>query len=324
MSIVHQHLVNNGEKLQKLVEDLQKLSNEPLSKLYPPEGKFRSDLHHTWLRLSKNVINPSSNFNHLMQAIRFRAADNIQITMDEYKSKCEDLLRHALESVHSVKNANEHYREARKQYENAWKAVQEAYDSKSPKLQQLRDEFVKAQNAAVEAHKEFNYQRFSMSTEYDRVLSDFEQIEQWRITSIRETLTKLSNDLERTARLFNDTSKGIKDAINEHDLTTDAKTISSFNDIKEPEASINFQWVTVPPTTSKFLNLSKCWEKDIANGAKIGYATKDFRGVREQIDVRADERVLVLEQVGDFLRCKNINDCVGLVPADVVKILDDS
>ncbi|KAH0795907.1 SH3 domain containing protein [Histomonas meleagridis] len=320
MAEIHRHLVDYGEQLQKLVDSLQKLSNSQTAKLYPTETKYRSDFHNAWIHLSESVLNPTTNFNFFMQTIRFRAADSIRAIHNDYKTKCEELLQKVGESVHNVQTSHHRAQEAHKHYEAAGKAVQDAYNSKSPKLQQLRDEFVKAQNAAVDAHNQANEQRSAMSTSFDQFLSDFETLEQWRFISIREALLKLSSDIERTAYLFSESANDIKEALKERDLTSDSKTISSFKNVKDPEASIGFQCISVPSVSSKFLNMTKAWEKELKEGAKIARAVKDFRGVMNQIDVRIDEQVLVLENQGEYLKCKNVNDCVGLIPADALMI----
>jgi hypothetical protein len=89
--------------------------------------------------------------------------------------------------------------------------------------------------------------------------------------------------------------------------------------LKDAIASLRYQGIPVPAEAGKFINLTEFFKRELRQRGKLYEVNADFRGGIDYLDVVKSEIVCAIEDGDGVKKCKNINDCVGLVPSSLLK-----
>jgi hypothetical protein len=66
--------------------------------------------------------------------------------------------------------------------------------------------------------------------------------------------------------------------------------------------------------------MHKFFQEEVRAHCRLYEVTADFNGgAADYLDVVQTEVVVALEDLGEVKKCKTINDCVGLIPASLLK-----
>jgi hypothetical protein len=237
---------------------------------------------------------------------------------EEYRGQIDAVIGKAKNSLQRLNAAGDAAKVAHRTYTEAGRAVEAAYASNAGNYQELLKRFGQAQTTAINAHKEWNTVRSTVTTLFAEYLSDFERIEEARTLKLAATLKEFGLALGATAEKFGQAADRIRADLEFSD-DAESKLFEDTNFLKDAAASVRYQAVPVPGEATQFLDMKKFFHAELKAGARLCEATSDFRGGVEFLDVVKSEIVCVVEDRDTVLRCKNVNECVGLVPATLLK-----
>jgi hypothetical protein len=277
-----------------------------------------SDFSRCWRTLLREqTLNPKIPIGEAWKVLnRFLVA--ITLTAQDYRGKCDSIVVKANESLTKLKAAADAAASAHKSYVECGQAVETSDGQQGSSHPELCRKFAQVQTIAVEKHKEYNAMRGTVTTEFAEYLTDYEQAEETRCSTWGKIHRDFAKDLETVAASFEAAAESVEKSL----AWTDDSETKLFDDssfLKNASASTKFQSIVVPGIASAYLDMRKFFTADIKEGKQLFQATADFNGGVDQLDVVNGEVLLVLEDVGQAKRCKNINECVGLVPAAVLK-----
>ena len=237
---------------------------------------------------------------------------------NSYDQKSQVIAQRAFEVSQLLLNYEHARSEAYQRYEEAGTHLRDAYNRKDPKIKKIREKFENKQRDAIKTHESYNDQLIKTTEKIERIMTDFENIEQYRLTSIKAFFTNLTfqlkqkidsfgtNDDVETDDIVHELNKHMSCPANEH--KTKGKSMSC-----DPE----FAPSALDKIVGKFMNLEEYFKKEIAEGGCIVRATKKYKGGYDELDVEEDE-LLCHISVFDSTKslCKNINQLIGFVPND--------
>ena len=271
-----------------------------------------------WTELAKNQFCPVKNFDEPTKQIRSDVADSLKSTSNDYTQRARVIIQRGKDMITKIKNSEDANVAAYKAYEAAGKELKEAFNAKSPKLQEIRENFIKMQEKAIQSHEQNNSERAAASLGFESILSDFEGLELWRIESIRRALLNFAKAIQTLAVKFSENATEITQEIEETDPMDDIKNLVFPKDVKNAMADDRFQLIPVLPQASKFVNTTVLFKNDIANGARLMRAKSNFVGGKDELNVSEEEVIAVLSDDGTKALCHNINESEGYVPLSVL------
>jgi len=280
---------------------------------------FESIFSALWHRLAEDCMNPMKNFEEASIIIRDDVGAKFAEAAKEYGNKASVITQKGKELMQNLQTLDEQRMSAYKIYENAAQEVKDAFTAKSPKLAEIREAFVKAQTNAVNLHNKVNDERASTATKIEILLSEFEGLELWRVETIRRCLADFAKALESIARNFEKNSAEIKQSVEKINPRVDIDHLRLNTEIKNPASDDRFQLVPIIPLASQYADLSLIFKDEMKNGGKFVKSKQDYVGTSDQLNLKVGEIVIVLEECGEMLRCKNINESIGFVPCSIVE-----
>lgn len=310
-----------GSRIDAIVQKLIQIDLISLLSLNDSDRQLRSFLEHQLRFLAASIVNPAHNLSYLSNTIKQYFSDVIGDILFEYTKRAIRIKTQKDSVLNKFRSAAEASKIAHDEYFQAGKAVENAFSSKSSKLNYLRNAFVAAQLKALRAHRGLLVIQEITNDQIENLLTEFEHLEKWRTFQLEQALKVFGTRLEGVASLFRSTvdqvnalSEGIdtKDKI-EHHL---------------PEWSINcevfpeFQIAPVPLISSAYLPPEKGFAELIPKGAKLGTILQDSNGdvQASMLKVSKGEVIAVMEKEGDVFKCIDINDCTGYVPIRLVQL----
>ena len=308
--------------LSSIITKLINLQNSQLEskKAQNPQEFIDSDFSRYWLEIKDHGLDPVMNFEYMDKDLSLILANSLDGILREYKDKMEAVLKSAHSSIQKMESIKKQYDNAHKAYMQSGANLRNAYDNHAQqKLQQLRDEFMKNQKNAIAMNRRVNEQQSSFCDEFESFLSDFEQIEQWRTEHLKMFFKELAGNVERSAALFHASATQVEFNAKRMDPDSDSKMINQDVGLKQCKCSPVFQIIPIMPIASNFLDPNVVFEKEINEGGRIAKSKSQFRGNQNQLDITPNELLVVLREEDDQYVCKNINECIGLVPKDIIE-----
>lgn len=301
---------NSSKSLSEIIIDKSEINSENESASFA-----------TLKKLATNEFSSYRNFGFAGQAFKFKIANEIHDCLEDYRRLGDDLLRKFNECNDALKESQRIKEESYEKYIEAGNAVKQAFETGSKNLQLCRDNFVKAQKEALESYNKNKSENVRVQTSIEYLLCDYENLEKWRVESLQKLFKEVASNFKHIGTLFQESSTAINSELNSIDENGCCKSLMNCSYIKDACASPKYQIVSVPPIASSFLDMSQVWKDEINNGAKIGNVRDNYKSEDcNQLDAKQNEVVLVLEDLGDNLKCMNINDCIGLLPSSVVSV----
>jgi hypothetical protein len=316
LSDISQYFSDVTVSFEKLVQSLSELPS-----IFDQSGKAHaneSEFYTFWVELAQKQICPTKNFEEPTRQIRSEVADSLKKTSNDYMQRAQMLVQRGKDLIAKIKASEDANVAAYKAYEAAGKELKEAFNAKSPRLQEIRDNFVKMQEKAIQCHEQNNSARASASLGFEGILSDFEGLEIWRTESIRRALLNFAKAMHSIAVRFSENATEITQSLAEVDPTTDIKNLVFPKDVKNAISDDRFQLIPVLPQASKFVNTSVLFKSDVSKGARLMRAKEDFTGGKDELNVSTDEVVAVICDDGTKALCHNINESEGYLPLSIL------
>ncbi|OHS93115.1 hypothetical protein TRFO_40564 [Tritrichomonas foetus] len=311
----------NGQ-IESIIVSLENLSMVTSSTRRTDAGL--SQFSQIWRQMKDNALNPIENFKYTESNLREIISKQIIVVAEQYKSKMEDLIKKSNMAIQKLETIKKQAEDAHTIYMQSGNNLKNGFENQTNKIHQLKEDFVRSQNIAFELHKKLNEERALFCDEFESFLTDFEQIEQWRIEHLKEAYIELAGNIDRTAALFHTSASQISFYSNEMDPESDSKLINDSPKLKNSICSPLYQIIPVSSIATNHLDMNDVFSNEIQNGGKIGHAQTDFIGTEcDQLDIFRNESVVVLSEEGDQYLCKNINECIGFVPKSIIKIVDE-
>ena len=316
LSELAQYFGDVSLSFEKLVQNLSEIPS-----IFDQSGKAQAEestFYTFWTNLAKNQICHVKNFDEPTKQIRSDVAESLKNTSNEYSQRALILVQRGKDMINKIKVSENANTAAYKAYEAAGKELKDAFNEKSPKLPEIRENFIKLQEKAIQSHEQNNSERAAASLGFESILSDFEGLEIWRIESIRRALLNFSKAIHSLAIKFSENATEITQELAEADPTADIKNLVFPKDVKNAIADDRFQLIPVLPQASKFVNTSVLFKNDVSNGAKLMRAKSDFVGGKDELNISEEEVVAVLSDDGTRALCHNINESEGYLPLSIL------
>lgn len=308
INIVHLSIEAIQKGFQGLEDKQSVISNQANSSSY-------------WSNLQE-PLNLSTLFKFMAEDIKLILDKKLQVFITGYKKDYDELLKKIELNIQKQKEAEKQAKNAHDKYMKLGNDVQTAYDNhQMEKVTKLRDEFVKAQDIAVEMHKNLNGRTLLSCTLFEQSLSIYEKLEKKRIDTIKTIYTELVNRIKVISDLYNAKAELISTFSKDFDPKNESEKLKSLIDVKDSSCNPIFQPIIVSPQITKYLELDHVFKDEISQGGKIVTVINDYKGDKNQLTVCKDEHLVTIKEDGDQYLCKNINDLVGLVPKSVIQFV---
>ena len=301
------------------IEETQKgmrgLEDKPMNFSIPPNLS-------SWSKLQE-PLNLSTLFHFMAEDIKLTLDKKLQTFINEYKRDYDELFKKIDLNIKKQKEAEKLAKDAHDKYMKLGNDVQQAYNNNQmDKVAKLREEFVKAQDTAVELHKSLNGRTLLSCTLFEQSLSNYEKLERKRIETVKSVYAELINRINVISDFYNAKAELISTFTKDFDPKSESEKLKSMVQAKNSLCNQVFQPINVSPQITKFLDLNHVFKEEITKGGKIVIATNDFSGDENQLSVSKDEHLVTIQEEGDQFLCKNINDLVGLVPKSVLQFVE--
>ena len=299
-------------------ESLKDLSYSSMEKMaHAPPDISESPLAPLLHTLLDDVLHPTAALELSIQMLE-KVRHTLTVSALEYESRAREIVQKGTESLRSLDEATAIAASTHEAYVQAGEYVKKAFAAKSSKLQDARNAFAAAQRVAVDAHNKMNNVRGATTTQFAETLSDFETLEIWRSDVWKNVVEEFSTGTDLSTAQYFMLANQVNTIVAKAESDADTKDLN-VDFLKDAAASEMYQTVVVPRAACQFLDMKEVYKSDISKGGVLYRVKCDSRGATDELDVRTGEILVALEDRGERRLCKNINDCVGLVPKDVLE-----
>lgn len=262
-----------------------------------------------WQDLSSISINPGVYFNQFLKKFETDVVSQLESDKAHYIKNGTLIFSELNPKLESLKNSEIKSRRLYDKYESAAKEVQDAFNKHSTKLADYRAKFDKAQDEAFTAHNESNKARELYSTQMDSAISEFEKLEKWKYESIKSLFMTLADEIDSIKDQLKVANQVLEDKVKVFDVDSDANTFEISK--KDAISDQRYQIYWVPPNASQLL-----LEDDFFKGKDLYKVIHDYGSEEcDHLDAILGEVVIGMEQFGNLIKCMNINESVGYLPA---------
>ena len=206
-------------------------------------------------------------------------------------------------------------------YKTVADELKKAYDRMDPKLDEFKARFIAVQSEAVEVHTGMNQRTAQTAMQLDTGLKEFEEIEQWRFEQVKELMIKIGKWMEDFAKQI---QLGNRVFVQIAKLIPEISSLNRVMDCSElipPSADDRFQLLKIDPKLTAMVDPHELFKEEQAQGKVLYRVTEEQPGHGEFLKVVKGEIVVCLERRVRYIKAKNINECEGLIPANVVATL---
>lgn len=292
-------------------------------------NKFsRSESHNSKDQQSNSPPTPFNTI-HLAQVCALKTShmhlneftENNNKLFQEYHNKMNEIYTSAINAITSVEESKSFYEKAYKAYQDAGEQLKKAYDSGSSKLDEKKENFIEKQTKAVESHTHLNEVTAQTALLLESAMTQFEDQEQAKYEMFKQIIIGFGYWLEELAKNFDESS------VQYEELLTNLPTIEQLNklfdshSIPNPKSDIQYQLIRVNPDLSIHLKASQFFKEEQVPGRTVYRVTEDFSGDgAEFLSVKKGHLVLSLEQRPPNVYVKDINECEGMIPLNILEI----
>lgn len=274
-----------------------------------------------WSKLEE-PLNLSTLFKFMAEDIKLVIDKKLSNFVTEYTRDYDELLRKIETNINNQKEAEKEAKDAHVKYMKLGTEVQAAYDNnQTEKLPKLREDFVRAQNIAVDLHAKLNGKTLLLCTLFEQSLSTYEKLERKRIETTKAVYEELVNRIRVISDLYNAKAELISAFTKDFNPNSESEKLKSLINLKDSECNPILQPIIVSPQITKYLDLEHVFKDEISKGGKIASVVNNFKGEVNQLSVCKGEHIVAIKEDGDQYLCKNINDMVGLVPKSVIQFV---
>ncbi|OHT02874.1 hypothetical protein TRFO_06921 [Tritrichomonas foetus] len=314
--------------IDELVGAIQKFSYEYLPKsdkraispkFTPPkhDTSVQSELGKAFPDLASSKLMQEEAFNTICDTIKTDIVTKLDKDCKDYQMKFNELVVLYQQNLNSLQGEVKKYETLHADYVKAGKAVQDAIKSNSKNVNSLKSNFKKAKAAALDGHQKFTMFCGNLSVQMEKILSNFEDLEQWRCNNMQILLRTVSDSLFRISTAFVEGKSYFFNDIHHAPIENDTDEVKL--NAQLPETSDNFQLIKVNPAICHFLTPEQLFAQEIAKKHPIYKAKRNFAGMNEFLRVIEGEYVVGLSEAGGSIKCQNVNESIGFLPKDVLE-----
>lgn len=265
--------------------------------------------------LVTSSIVPFSSIQLTSTLIRDTATVRLDEDSKEYDQKFTEILD-------NFKSALDSYNDTRTKYDNDYKSYVQAGDtvkSKGANNKKLLDAFFKAKKAALDSHQQLENVTAETSMKMEQILTEYEDLELWRAERMQVFLTLLCEIFTKISFNISEDKSELYSAVHHIPIQNDASVLTDFNFLPPPESDSKYQTICINTVITHVLKPDQLYPDDIKEHRPIFKVTRDHDGPRHHLHVRAGDLIVGLSEDGDFYRCKDVNECIALVPKSILE-----
>ena len=239
----------------------------------------------------------------------------------EYSSKMKEMIDKAEDALNSFEQAKKRRNEAYEKYQQAAETLKSNYNNKGM-LPSLKNAFLQAQKDAVDTHTNMNEVAAQTTMKMEGAMSEFEDIERWRSEALKEIISKFinwANKFNQELATENNALEELKNKLPNKDRIMSILNISS---IPTPSTEIDYQIFPINPLFSKVIPKKDLYKDEVGKGAKLYRVKQDVKLGGQYVNLVQDEIVAGLEDRGNDIYIRNINECEGLAPKNSLELYD--
>jgi hypothetical protein len=322
-STLREYILQFSGDFSMLNERLHKLSTDPLVSQEKKaekkeEEEFHSELFKAFPKIAVNHLLQLSSYQKAAEELKTFACRKIEASANEYTEKSRALKKRfndELAHYDAVKQEND---KALFNLNDTGIKLQTAEKRGEKNLAPLQEQFVNARNNAISVYEKCYDEMGTVTLNMETLLTQFEELEVWRANEIKAILLDFSQTLVSIANNFVTASSEMNIAVSEIPIELDSHVIARFDQFRPAETDDFFQVWAVNPLITKFLDKSFLFKNEIANGAQLFVVNENYRGPAGHLNGLEGEIVCGIEQRGDCVFCKNINESEGLLPKRIL------
>lgn len=281
-------------------------------------------------KLASSVLMQEAAFQSIASKLSVKLPEKLQNDCDVYKRDFVGLYKQFNEALDSVAALRKVYDSKHDRYFQAGDAVKEVIKKKksASAINKHKSEFKKAKQDALEAHKKLTQGTADASVKLEKIISEFEDLEKNRalnmklfVEEISQALFDFSDQIVQGKAEFINELNHLKYDQDLSILLQDVPTSQPFNVHQQAETADCFQLVRINPLIGTFLKPEDLFPTEVGEGKRVLRGTQNYKGVDDRLDLVAGELVVVLDEGdpnGEFYRCKNVNDSIGLLPKNLL------
>lgn len=333
LSTNYSHLIATIQKFQ--CEYLPKSDKSAVTPKFSQkyDTEYSSEVGKAFHKLASSTLMEEKSLHAILDKINGPIMSKLDSDIAQYDSSFNNLLKIFKETLETPKKLLKSYMAKHQKYFEAGDKVKDLITSKKSgnAIKKAKADFIAAKKAAVAEYNELRLSSAKCSGEIERIISSFEDLERNRSISMQHILNLISTELLDDASTELVLGKSfivseLRSLSFENDrktLTAELHTSSPISLSQNPEASDNFQLVKVNPVICQYLKPEQLFKHDLQQGRKAMRVRHDIDGIGHKLKAIQGECVIVLEDVvikGEhFFKCKNINESVGLIPANALE-----
>ena len=204
-------------------------------------------------------------------------------------------------------------------YKDAGEAVQNAYDQKSPSLEDQKQKFIIRKQEAVEAHRQYNSARRVFATVIEVQLTAFEKVEGAKRKQLRDICAQLKEVVVLVESRMKTWSDKLREFVETFDSEIDANDFHEIEKLQDAIADLRYQAFTLPMDMASVLETGEVFSKKKQKGMKCCTVLEGRIGTDDELSVAQGEVLGILDEDNDRFKCVSINDTVGYVPKSVTE-----
>ena len=319
-----QYILQFAGDFTELKDKLSKLATDPL---VDPEKRqenkddqeFHSELFKAFPYIAIDHLLQIPSYEVASEKLKKYAEAKISQSAAEYTQRNSSLrqkFEDELKNYAKIKKMND---DANNAYKDAGFLLQQAEQKKDPNLADFQKKFVEARTKAIEANQQACQQVEGVTQNMESLLTQFEELEKWRGDELKGILLSFSSTLIEIANNFVIGSSKMNDAVSEIPMVLDSHVIARFESFRTAETDDFFQVWPVNTLVTKYLDSNFLFQADVAKGCQLFVCKEAYIGPSGHLNCQEGEIVCGLEQKGDCVLCKNINESVGLLPKSILE-----
>lgn len=281
---------------------------------FDPSGQL-SELGKAFNNLASTTIVPIPSLSLTSSLIKDTAITRIDEDCKEYDQKFTEILDNFKQTLKS-------YSDTRTKYDNDYKSYVQAGDTvkaKGSNNKKLLDAFFKAKKTALDSHLQLENITAETSMKMEQILTEYEDLELWRAERMQQFLTTLCDIFNKISQKVLEGKTELYSAVHHIPIQNDANMLTDFNFIPPAEADNKYQTICINTVITHVLKPEQLYPDDIKEHRPIFKVTRDYDGPRLHLHVKSGDLIVGLSEEGDFYRCKDVNECIALVPKSILE-----
>lgn len=333
LSSSYSRLVNTIQKFQ--YEYLPKSDKQAVTPKFSPkyDNEFSTEIGKAFHKLASSTLMEENGFRAILNKINGPIMSKLDSDLAQYDNDFNSILKNLKENLEAPKKIIKSYMAKHQKYFEAGDKVKELINAKKSAnaIKKAKAEFIAAKKAAIAEYNELRISGAKYSGEVERLISAYEDLERNRSINMQLLLNLISTELLDDASTEFVQGKSfivseLRSLSFENDnklLTAELHTNPPISLSQDPEASDSFQLVKINPAICTIMKPELLFKHDYEEGRKAMRVKYNINGIGHELKAIQNEYVIILDEEvikGEhFFKCKNINESIGLIPANALE-----